>query len=735
MKLSHRRFAQHNIFGLYAYDCLARQETWQQAHLMAEVDSSDNAAIAALTPNDVRIAVNHELACLEALQKGAPLPLAPSEISDACRALLRKVKSAAQNVTGTNEERKAMYVKVSSMRLLYGAPNFYLTVNVNETTAYAVLKYCGKSQFINLDNVTQEIDLDGHPRTLSNEERRAIIDKDPVAAAEFFEAVMDMVYGRILGIEQGTAKILRKGGVLGHVEHFFGSKETASRGALHEHILGWLLGFPRTVAKFEDLMKDNKYAEAMNSYLGEVVNASLPIDTTNVPCKSCHQVGTVKAVRVLASHRSKALQYSKSTPHLVKCTAGTCSYSASCHDWLKHCVESAIHEKQKLEGVDVDSEEAISERTVTDKNLKDILSAPELPSLFDLHSDDKHPTVLNAEGKAEEFMNRINLAKIIIAVQGHSANHTHTCFKNKASKTSCRMHLPCTCFFDTTKLDPVDFKLKIQRLMGCNYINKHNLIMTLLLRCNTDYTPLVLTDAGLIHYVCSYITKDQNAIEFLADAYASAIATRARAEETSNQTESDLNQRVASRLRGIIHNVTGKAQVSAPMAASKLLGHPTPYRSSEIFAPLYLIQLTKGVEGKPIQTRISKTSEGDIITTSFYSDFTNRPVGKHTSTNAPLPVAGAVPTVIDFDSMGSLYYVQNFEMISKKEMATRDQQKAKGKGKTKETESDEDDPERDLVDGLDLEVSDNSDDDSEGSDDEDTENPTKATGKIPFNIL
>jgi hypothetical protein len=297
------------------------------------------------------------------------------------------------------------------------------------------------------------------------------------------------------------------------------------------------------------------------------------------------------------------------------------------------------------------------------------------------------------------------------------------------------MHLPSSCFFDSTKLDPVDFKLKIQRLMGCNYINKHNLIMTLLLRCNTDYTPLVLTDPGLIHYVCSYITKDQNAIEFLADAYASAIATRVRAEEIANQTETDLNQRVASRLRGIIHNVTGKAQVSAPMAASKLLGHPTPYRSSEIFAPLYLIQLTKGVEGKPIQTRISKSSEGDIITSSFYSDFTNRPVGKQTRTNTPVPGAGAVPIVIDFDSMGSLYYVQNFEMISKKEMATSDQQKAKGKGKKKETESDDDDPERELVDGLDHEVSDNSDNDSEDSDDKDTENSTKASGIIPFNII
>lgn len=165
------------------------------------------------------------------------------------------------------------------------------------------------------------------------------------------------------------------------------------------------------------------------------------------------------------------------------------------------------------------------------------------------------------------------------------------------------------------------------------------------------------------------------------------------------------------------------------MAASKLLGHPTPYRSSEIFSPLYLIQLTKGVEGKPIQTRISKNSDGEIITSSFYSDFTYRPVGKHTLTNTPVPGLTAAPTVIDFDSMGSLYYVQNFEVISKKEMATRDEQKGKGKDKRKEPESDmNDDSEND---GVDLEVSDNYNDDSEGSEDEDTENQANATRMIP----
>lgn len=249
--------------------------------------------------------------------------------------------------------------------------------------------------------------------------------------------------------------------------------------------------------------------------------------------------------------------------------------------------------------------------------------------------------------------------------------------------------------------------------------------MTLLIRCNQDFTILVLTEAGLIHYVCSYVTKDQMSIEFIADAYASAIATRIKAEENTEPQESDLNQRVANRLRGVIHNITGKAQVSAPLAASKLLGHPTPARSSELFANLYLIQLTKGIEDKPINSRLSTNADGTVTVSSFYSNYTLRPVGQHSTPN----ISNALYlNTIDFDSMGSLYYVRHFEVISKKDAAPKpafaegDNVNTKGKRKKKKKERGADyDPEL-----SDFELNDN---DSDDSSDEDVDGPTADTSR------
>jgi len=329
LQLSHRRFAQHHLFLLHSYDLVRNRTTWRQAHLQASLNETENAAINNLSDKDVAIAVQYELDCNEARQRGQPLPVPHEGLSPSANLIISKVKAAAKNVMGTNETRRAMYLQVNGMRNMYGAPHIFITINLNEKTAFAVLQYAG---------VRQSFDLEG--LIPNRQERDAIIARDPVAAAQFFEDSMCVVYKSIFGIDPETAKILKRGGLFGHCEHFFSSKETQRRGALHEHILVWLMGFPKTWAEFNRTMRDRpEYKALIDKYVASIVQCSLPINTTGVPCPECLKKdinSTVDPVKVKDWHRSKTPYRTKKAPHLVKCSK--CDFSTTSLQWLKHCI-------------------------------------------------------------------------------------------------------------------------------------------------------------------------------------------------------------------------------------------------------------------------------------------------------------------------------------------------------------------------------------------------------------
>lgn len=126
------------------------------------------------------------------------------------------------------------------------------------------------------------------------------------------------------------------------------------------------------------------------------------------------------------------------------------------------------------------------------------LASLDLPSLIDFNLP------RNADFTKEELAARIDLARILLIVQEHAATHTFTCFKNRNMSTSCRMKLPAPVLLEPTSIDLESYSLKIERQLGCNYLNKTNLALALLLRCNTDLMPLVMVNNGLVHYITSY---------------------------------------------------------------------------------------------------------------------------------------------------------------------------------------------------------------------------------------
>jgi hypothetical protein len=115
------------------------------------------------------------------------------------------------------------------------------------------------------------------------------------------------------------------------------------------------LGFAKTMADFNQFLDDDpEYKELIDTYIGSIVTASLPIETIHVPCPHCAKknlTSEVKPVRVLSKHRSKGIYKSKNAPHLVKCSNSDCSYSASSKDWLEYCISYA---ESKLKSANVE---------------------------------------------------------------------------------------------------------------------------------------------------------------------------------------------------------------------------------------------------------------------------------------------------------------------------------------------------------------------------------------------
>ena len=64
-----------------------------------------------------------------------------------------------------------------------------------------------------------------------------MVANDPVAAAIYFNTVIDAFTEHILGYKK------EKGGVFGHVSAYYGMIEEQGTGTLHNHMRVWLHGF------------------------------------------------------------------------------------------------------------------------------------------------------------------------------------------------------------------------------------------------------------------------------------------------------------------------------------------------------------------------------------------------------------------------------------------------------------------------------------------------------------
>lgn len=185
--------------------------------------------------------------------------------------LLKYVNTVAANVPGSHASRIKMRNEIRSYIGFMGiAPMFFTANPAPQDSPIFQVMYGDES--INLD--------ERYPHLVSGVERSVRLAKDPVAAADFFDFAVECIFRDLFGWDFHLSKSTVDGGILGHLDGFYGSIEYTERGTLHGHFLIWLKGSVNPSEMRRRLSNNPAYQEQVFEYFEDAIRHDLP----NVHC-------------------------------------------------------------------------------------------------------------------------------------------------------------------------------------------------------------------------------------------------------------------------------------------------------------------------------------------------------------------------------------------------------------------------------------------------------------------
>jgi hypothetical protein len=184
------------------------------------------------------------------------------------RKLFNQLKAVGKNVPGSDFERRSLQHEIKALMVELGLPTFFITINPADFHHPLVLHYAGKK--INLDHPFESTNW------LPKEERARLVAHDPVAAAKFFNTLVETWLHTILGVTEKSR--MNEIGVLGRVSGYYGTVETQGRGSLHLHILVWIHGAKNTDDLVERLQDESGFDIDLRNYLSNIISEQFPGD-------------------------------------------------------------------------------------------------------------------------------------------------------------------------------------------------------------------------------------------------------------------------------------------------------------------------------------------------------------------------------------------------------------------------------------------------------------------------
>ena len=144
IQLSHRRFARHAVFLFNTFDSESRRRALQACSLRCQrLSPQDNAAVARLTPDELKQTLAYQEKVRSAFRLGQQLPPEPPRIG-AGQIMVSTVSSASSWMWGTNQERLVHRRRAWSMVNELGWPHLFLTISPNDSGQFTVAYYAGE---------------------------------------------------------------------------------------------------------------------------------------------------------------------------------------------------------------------------------------------------------------------------------------------------------------------------------------------------------------------------------------------------------------------------------------------------------------------------------------------------------------------------------------------------------------------------------------------------------------
>ena len=157
----------------------------------------------------------------------------------------------------------------------------------------------------------------------------------------------------------------------------------------------------------------------------------------------------------------------------------------------------------------------------------------------------------------------------------HNPAHKSGCRKGKHDE--CRARFPRTVHVMST-VDENNGALILKKQEA--WINTYSVVLSYLLRCNTDVTCLMSGTMvrAMIAYVTDYITKSSLKTHTMFEVIAAVLAGTPTLVLPGPLTREECARRLLVR---IVNGLTAKTEIGAPMACASLLGQPDHYTNKQ----------------------------------------------------------------------------------------------------------------------------------------------------------
>ena len=123
-------------------------------------------------------------------------------------------------------------------------------------------------------------------------ERAIRLAQDPVAAADFFDFAVTLLFEHLFGWDYKNKQSTERGGILGQLHAFYGTTELTERACFHSHFLLWMLGGMNPTDIHEKLKRDKDFENHLFDYFEDIIHHHLPdveviVDKNHEPCVKC----------------------------------------------------------------------------------------------------------------------------------------------------------------------------------------------------------------------------------------------------------------------------------------------------------------------------------------------------------------------------------------------------------------------------------------------------------------